>query len=218
MSKHSRRGDPTERLSDQMKAILRRVYTYEPSEPIPASNDSMTRYVAEKFIPWRPSEFADGALTPSKRITLSNTLRRLEERGLLVRYSVSYKNGVVTRMAIVGNLNERARTTHIGGTRAGSLVALDMIDSSFDLDEYAGGEKRRRLNMRVEGLAFAFKLVERERFAQMAEHNEAAQKSLELINQHLEQMTEAEVVKKSRFAHSAVKEILAEAKKELKEG
>lgn len=214
-----RKVDPAERLSDQMRDILLWAYRYKLAEPRAESSDSLTKYVDEKLVPWRPSEIVGGDLTPSKRITLSNTLKRLEERGLLVRYSVGYKNGKATRMAKVSDLNNRARTTHVGLTTAGSLRVIKITDPSFDLAETEAKKKRRLLESRVEGLDFALTLLHRERVKQMVEAGvepvgEMLQ-SLEAINKSLEQMAKGEFEEKARKAHDAVRASLAEARKEL---
>lgn len=218
MSKHSK-VDPTERLSDQMRDILLWAYTYKPAEPKAESSDSLTKYVDEKLVPWRPSEIVGSDLTPSKRITLSNTLKRLEERGLLVRYSVGYKNGVANRMAIIGNLNGRARTTHVGLTGAGSLRVLEMTDPDFDRADLEAKKGRRLLESHVEGLNFALTLLHRERVSQMVEAGvEPADKmlqSLDAINKSLEEMAKGKFEEKVRRAYNAVHASLVEARKEL---
>jgi len=205
-----------------MKEVLRWVYTCELPESTQPSDHPLTQYVADKLVPWQPRAIVGEDLTPNKRITLSNTLKRLEERGLLVRYGIGYENGVVTRLAIVGNLNNHSRTTHVGMTGAGARVVLGMTDESFDLEAWEAGRTHSELKSRIEGLDFAFTLVERERIKQMVGSGDDPEnrtlQHLKTIDERLGQMTRDEIVQKTRLAYDAVRASLVEAQEEIKNG
>ncbi len=175
MAKTRRKVAPTARLSEQMKEVLLWVYNYERPEP---TSRTFTRtatgwgvvtfglnWVVEMFAPWQPSVFIGENPTPSKSTTLSNTLKRLEERGLLNRYSVIYKDGVVTRMARLRGKGMRMRTTHVDLSHQGSLFAHSLAHDDFDLEGDKAHQDRLKVERQVEGLRFALTLI-RERVKQ----------------------------------------------------
>jgi hypothetical protein len=71
-----RKVDPAERPSNQMIEVLRWAFTYKLPEPAAPSDDSLTQLVNTRFVPRKPSEFIGEDPSPSKRTTLSNTLKR----------------------------------------------------------------------------------------------------------------------------------------------
>lgn len=175
MAKARRKVAPTARLSEQMKEVLLWVYNYERPEP---TSGTYTRTatgeivvtlgldrLVEIFAPWQPSVFIGENPTPSKSTTLSNTLKRLEERGLLNRYSVIYKDGVVTRMARLRGKGMRMRTTHVDLSHQGSLFAQSLAHDDFDLEEHKAHQDRLKVERQVHGLRFALTLI-RERVKQ----------------------------------------------------
>lgn len=228
MAKTRRKTEPTARLSEQMKEVLLWVYRYEPPETEPQSFTQTaageivvsTDRLVNRFAPWRPSVFIGEKPTPSKRTTLSNTLKRLEERGLLNRYSVAYKDGVMTRLALLRGKNEHMRTTHVDLTRNGALFALSLTEDGFDLEEHEAQKEHRLMKNQAEGLAFASKLLYREQLMLMKERGSSSEmlENLDRINSELEQLPKHELETKARQALSAVRDSLRELRNKMAEG
>lgn len=202
MSKRRRKVDPTERLSDQMRDILLRVYNYERPEPAPGTylrtatgeilvNPEMTlNRIVETFMPWRPSEIIGVDPTPSKTAALSNALKRLDERGLLDRLSVVYnKDGKVTRMAMVSDRPERMRTTHVRLTGEGVAFARSLIHDDVDLEADKRKEEWRKVERQVRGLSLALDVL-KERIEQRTgdETGENAYLGWKVVNETLDQI------------------------------
>ncbi len=169
MAKTRRKVAPTARLSEQMKEVLLWVYNYERPERksitlnSPATGEIVVTFglnwVVEIFSPWQPSVFIGENPTPSKSTTLSNTLKRLEERGLLNRYSVIYKDGAVTRMARLRGKGMRMRTTHVELSHQGSLFAQSLAHDDFDLEAHETDQDRLKVERQAEGLRVALNLI-----------------------------------------------------------
>ncbi len=215
MPKNHRKTDPTARLSEQMKEVLLWVYSYEPPEPEPqlysqtATGELVvsTDRLVNSFAPWRPSVFIGENPTPSKTTALSNTLKRLEERGLLNRYSFIYKNGVMVRLALLRGKGKRMRTTHVNLTRNGAMF-VESLKGDFNLEEYEKQREQRKLGSQVVGLGFASKLLYREQLRLMEERDSSAEmlQDLERLNNELGEMTIDELEQRTRQALSAVRE------------
>lgn len=197
-----RKVDPTERLSDQMRDILLRVYNYERPEPVPQTyittltgetlvvpRITLDRIV-DTFMPWRPNEIIGDNPTPSKTAALSSALKRLDERGLLDRLSVVYnKAGKVTRMAVVSDRPERLRTTHVRLTREGTAFTRSLIRDDVDLEADKRKEEWRKLERQVRGLSLALDVL-KERIEQRTgdEAGENAYLGWKVVNETLDQV------------------------------
>lgn len=202
-----RKVDPTERLSDQMRDILLRIYSYEHPEPTPGTyittstgenlvkpNLTLNRLV-EAFMPWRPNEIIGDNPTPSKTAGLSSALKRLDERGLLKRFSVVYnKGGEVTRMAVLSDRPERLRTTHVRLTREGVLFVRSLINNDVDLEAGKRKEEWHKLERQARGLSLAMEVL-KERILQRTgdEAGENALLAWKVVNETLNQII-AEII------------------------
>lgn len=230
MPKTRRKTDPTARLSDQMREVLLWAYNYKPPEREPqtyawtakgeilVSPGLTLSRVADNYVPWSPSAFIGENPTPSKSTTLSNTLKRLEERGLLRRYSVTTKGGEVAGVVRIGSNSTRTRTTHVQLTDKGRLFVRSLSDD-FNLDEYEAKEEHRKIEKQAEGLRFALALLSREQFKQMAESSTTTPEvlsSLEAVNKWLGQAPRAELEQRTRLAVNTVVEFLRKTDEELK--
>lgn len=148
-----RKVDPADRLSDLQERILRWVYGNQPERG------------PQGFVPWRPSVFIGESPTQAKSNALSTSLKRLEERGLLLRYSITYKDGEMIGM-VWGQVSlGRIRTTHVQLTREGFRLAESLVDKDFDPEKDRATQEHRKLQNRAEGLRLALDLIN-ERIAQ----------------------------------------------------
>jgi DNA-binding MarR family transcriptional regulator len=207
MAKKRRKADPTARVSEQMKAVLLWVYNYERPEPTPGTYTRTAtgeivvhgfERLVEILAPWQPSVFIGENPTPSKSTTLSNTLKRLEERGLLNRYSV--KDGVVTRLRGKGM---RMRTTHLYLTHQGSLFAQSLTYDDFDLEEHNTHQDHLKLERQVEGLRFALTLIrERVKQGKGDDAEQDARNAWSAVNESLKQL----MAKRDSEAYQPVKD------------
>ncbi len=205
MTKKRRKNEPTARLSEQMKEVLLWAFNYqnpvaEPTgpgfslrvihEPIkPRAGIPLDYLVNDRFAPWRPRVFIGDKPTQSKITALSNTLKRLEERGLVDRYSVGFdKNGRVTRIVSGRDENRRTRTTHVNLTQEGLQLAKNLA-----------------------GIDFGERTNERDKVADLAEGLRVA---MDLLNERLEQATTSEAKIDAQFALTAVEESLKQLKAE----
>ena len=155
-SANKRKTEPTERLSEQMIEVLQWVYKNQQTR---LSRDGSMSFDPQKHVPWRPSAFIGENPTPSKSNALSTTLKRLEERGLLVRYSITYKNNIITRLVWAQVAEGRMRTTHVGLTRDGSLYVESLNDEDFDLEEYEAEYEHGKAKKQAQGLRLALGLI-----------------------------------------------------------
>lgn len=146
MAKTRRKVDPTERLSEQMREILLWVYENQPERG------------PQGFVPWHPSVFIGENPTPSQSTALSTTLKRLEERGLLNRYSITYKDGQMVRMVWGQVAKDRIRTTHVQLSREGFRFVESLVDKDFDPKDGANQEQRKA-QRQAEGLRLALGLI-----------------------------------------------------------
>jgi hypothetical protein len=126
--------------------------------------------LAAGLVPWHPDEHIKGEATPGKRNTLSDTLKRLEERALLRRHTVTHKGGAVTRVGL--SKANGGRTTHVRLTAAGVLFVRS-LQGTLDLEEHATAKTRRHLEARAAGLRLARGIIAarvKERAGGAAEH------------------------------------------------
>lgn len=195
MSKTRRKTDPTARLSEQMKEVLLWVHKKQPDP--------------QDYVPWQPSIFLSENPTPSKSTALSNTLKRLEERRLLERYSITYKDDEIVRMAY-GRLNVRMRTTHVKLSAKGFFFVESLIHDDFNFHDYEAQIERRQEERKINGLRFASTLLYREQLRLMKERGASpeALQPLDEINRQLEQFTKRELETKTRHALSTVNDVL----------
>ncbi len=153
MPKTRRKVDPADRLSDLQERILRWVY------------ENQTVRGPQGYVPWRPSVFIGESPTQAQSNALSTSLKRLEERGLLHRYSITYKDDVMTGM-VWGQVSlGRIRTSHVQLSREGFRLVESLVDKDFDLKEDEVKRERRKAQRQAEGLRFALDLIN-ERIAQ----------------------------------------------------
>jgi hypothetical protein len=160
MTKKRGKTGPTARLSEQMKQVLLWVYNYERPESAPQTYITtlagiMLNNIVDGFVPWRPSEFLGEKPTPSKTATLSNALKRLDERGLLNRYSVISKAGKVIRMTLLKDRGERMQTSHVNLTREGAVFVQALAHDDFDLEL----DQARRVQATLERQEFGLRLA-----------------------------------------------------------
>ncbi len=147
MTKTRRKVDPTDRLSDLQERILRWVYENQPERG------------PQGFVPWHPSVFIGQNPTQAQSNALSTSLKRLEERGLLHRYSIAYRDGVMTGM-VWGQVSlGRIRTSHVQLSREGFRFAESLVDKDFDPKEDEAKQEQRKAQRQAEGLRFALDLI-----------------------------------------------------------
>lgn len=171
-----RKVDPADRLSDLQERILHWIYLNQP----PCG--------PQGFAPWNPSLFIGENPTPSQTNALSTTLKRLEERGLLNRYSITYKNDQMVRMVWGKVAKGRIRTSHVQLNREGFLFVESLFIKELgpDGEEIMAKRDQQKLQYRVEGLRFA----------------------LNLINERIQQGMDADAERVARRARFAVTECL----------
>ncbi len=215
--KARRKSASTPRLSEQQRAVLLWAYDYERPVPQPQTytrtGDTLTfpapnlDRLAENLVPWQPSVFIGEKPTPSQRTSLSNTLKRLEERGLIYRYSVLYKKGVATQVTRKRGTKDQTRTTHFQLSAAGDLFAAS-LRGELDLEEHSTAKTRRQLEARAAGLEFALLLLDRERLKHV--DNDTARRRVEQIAEKLEAISEYEFIQGAGHASNSVRESLRE--------
>lgn len=226
-----RKSTPTSRLSEQMREVLLWVYNYERPELENEPGATPTRNAAGEIVsitvsfsldrqaanlvPWQTSVFLGKSPTQSQRNALSKTLKRLEERGLIYRYSVVYKDDVAVEITQHRGASDRIRTTHLQLSAAGSLLA-ESLRGEIDLEEHESGKKRHKLEARAAGLEFALLLLQRERLQHV--DNETAARRLSEIAERLSSLTEEELKHEAGGAFLAVNESLRELKTRLNHG
>jgi hypothetical protein len=169
-------------------------------------NFSLDRRAAN-LVPWQPSVFIGENPTSSQRIVLSNTLKRLEERGLIYRYSVLFKDDMAVQITPGNGTKERIRTTHFQLSAAGDLFAAS-LRGELDLEEHSTAKTRRQLEARAAGLKFALLMLDRERLKHV--DNDTAHRRLEQIAEKLEVLTEYEFIQGAGHASNSVSESLRE--------
>lgn len=156
MPKKRRKTEPTARLSEQMIEVLQWVYK---NQQTPLSRDGSMSFDPQKYVPWRPSDFIGENPTPSKSNTLSTSLKRLEERGLLIRYSGDIRDGRIARLVWAQVAKGRIRTSHVQLTRDGSLYVQSLNEEDFDIEEYEAGYERGKAKVQAQGLRLALNLI-----------------------------------------------------------
>jgi len=207
VTKTRRKVDPTDRLSEQMIEVLRWAHDNHMGDP-------------QKFVPWKPSALIGENPSPSKSNALSTSLKRLEERGLLVRYSITYRDNIITRLVWAHVAESRIRTTHLQLTRAGFRFVESLSHDDIDIEKEEIDRERRKLERRAENLRFAFTLLHREKLKLMIENDPSSQiltTNLDAINKSLEELSKAELGRKTGDARYAVNETLLELNNKLKD-
>lgn len=176
-----RKVDPSERLSTQMLEVLRWAYDNHMGDP-------------QKFVPWSPSAFIGENPSQSKSNALSTSLKRLEERGLLIRYSITYKDNIITRLVWPQVAEGRIRTSHVQLTSDGFSFVESLIHDDIDPEKEEADRQRYLLKRRAEGLRIA----------------------LGLINERIEQGMDSDAERDARRARLAVAESLNQAMAEYR--
>lgn len=240
MPKTRRKTAPTAHLSEQMKEVLLWVLNYRKYElgSFASNTDKefsvwafrrphqlgqevpLDHLVNHDFVPWQPRALIGENPTPSKITALSNTLRRLEERGLLNRYSVGLsKDGLVTRIISGKDANNRTRTTHVNLTHSGFDLASSLSPVSFSIEEYENQKTHREMKDQAEGLRFASALLRREYLKRIAVHGAEAETNAELdaINERLGQLPEWKFTRDALHAWNTINDILLELSNEKEE-
>lgn len=229
MAKARRKADATERLSEQQKDILLWAYRYEPEPPragetvtfaptsLYVSGDGLPVYrkpPSSVFVPWRSTSFLGRKPTPSERANLPVSLKRLDERGLLKRYNLTFSNGAVNRMTLLEGEHDRARTTHLQLTAEGISLAEALASENAKADE----NQARKLELAEyrEGLYFARALVDRERQRERVRLGIVSSDLLERAEKLVANLAEGELYEKISLASYALAKVFEELEKELK--
>ncbi len=152
MTKTRRKVAPADRLSDLQERILRWVYENQPERG------------PQGFVPWRPSVFYRDP-TQAQSNALSTSLRRLEERGLLHRYSGVFKDDQIIHLVWAQVAKGRIRTSHVQLTHEGFRFVENLDGKGPNSENGEAKREQRKAQRQAEGLHLALDLIN-ERIAQ----------------------------------------------------
>jgi DNA-binding MarR family transcriptional regulator len=142
------------------------------------------------------------------------SLKRLDERGLLKRYNITFTKGRVKHVTALEDENDRGRTTHIQLTAEGNSLAQALATGDPGAHEEA--TRKLQLEERREGIYFARAIMDRERWRERVKFQPDLSDLLDRAEKLVADQAGDDLLKKIKLSSAALAIAFEELEKELK--